>query len=318
MRLPSREIIKVIIEHHRHTLALDHVGHVDVSFIGQGYANLNVLVTVNQAHQFNLRIGLKNNKTAARKLQNEVDVLRRVPVGIGPRSFVVDLSRTHLPKPYSILQYLPGETKTLWSDVDLETHACRLAQLHQRKFAQHGKFGRLTQAEFDILNDFRDNLHYWQIHYPALFDLATFQRLIPTIRQFVADHAKLFSGLHTFTIVHNDLNMRNMVFHDNRLYYIDWQWTRVGDPALDIASFAWDIDNPPGIMKLTGQRLDMFLTTYFGHKVDATLRQRRDVWMVFGMFFALFFYRILMSKDSTGTSSSNVRQIEAYLNERFL
>lgn len=317
MQLPSCEIVKVIIEHHRHPLAVDQVDHVDVSFIGQGYANLNVRVIVNQAQQFNLRIGLKNNEKSARKLQNEFDVLRLVPVGIGPRAFIVDVSRTHLPRPYSILQYLPGETKTVWSDVDLETHARRLAQLHQRQFGQHGKFGRLTEAEFDILNHFEVDLHYWQTHYPARYDLATVQRLLPAIRQFVAGHIKLFTDLRAFTIVHNDLNMQNIVFHGNRLYFIDWQWARVGDPAQDIAAIGWDVAIPPGVMKLTGQRLDMFLDTYLGHKVDPTLRQRRDVWMVYQMFFACLFYRVWMSKDSTGTLSSNARQIEAYLNERF-
>jgi len=317
MQLPSSEIVNVIIEHHQHTLAVDYVDHVDVSFIGQGYANFNVRVTVNQAQQFNLRIGLKNNERAERKLQNEFEALQHVPAGIGPRAFIVDLSRTHLPKPYGILQYLPGETKTLWSDVDLETHARKLSQLHRCKFAQHGKFGRLTQAEFDILKQFGADLHYWQTHYPAMFDLTTFQRLLPAIRRFVADHTKLFTGLRDFTIVHNDLNMQNIVFHGNRLYYIDWQWARVGDPAQDIAAIGWDIAIPPGVMKLTGQRLDMFLDTYLGHKVDLTLRQRRDVWMVYHMFFACLFYRIWMSKDSTGTLSSNGRQIEAYLNERF-
>lgn len=45
MQLPSHEIVKVIIEHHHHTLVVDHVDHVDVSFIGQGYTNFKVRVT---------------------------------------------------------------------------------------------------------------------------------------------------------------------------------------------------------------------------------------------------------------------------------
>jgi thiamine kinase-like enzyme len=241
-----------------------------------------------------------------------------VPAGIGPRAFIIDLSCVHLPKPYSILQYLPGETKTLWSDLDLETHARRLAQLHQRKFAQHGKFGRLKQAEFDILKCFGVDLQYWQSHYPAMFDLATFQHLLPAIRRFVSDHTKLFTGLRTFTIVHNDLNMQNIVFHGNRLYYIDWQWAYVGDPAQDIAAIGWDIAIPPGVMQLTGQRLDMFLDTYLEHKIDSTLWQRRDVWMVYHMFFAYLFFCLWMSKDSTRALSSNARQLETYLKERFL
>ena len=319
MQLPSREIVRVIIKHHCSTLDINHADHINVSFIGKGYDNFYIRVMVNRAQQFNLRIGLKKSKRALHKLQNEFDVLRRhVSAGIGPRSFIVDLRHAHLHRPYRILQYLPGETKTLWSNVDLETHARRLAQLHQRKFAQHRKFGRLTRAAFTTLYCFGSDLRYWQSHYPAMFDLATLQHLLPAISRFLVVHIKLFTGPRAFRIVHNDLNMQNIVFHGNRLYYIDWQWAHVGDPAQDIEAIGWDIAIPPGVMKLTSQRLDTFLDTYFGHKVDATLRQRRNVWMVYHMFFACVFYRIWMSKDSTGTRSSNGRQIEAYLNERFL
>ena len=80
----------------------------------------------------------------------------------------------------------------------------------------------------------------------------------------------------------------------------------------------WDIATEPGIMKLAGQRLDMFLDTYLGHEVDSTLWQRRDVWMVYAMFFDYLYYRVRSSTDSAGTQSDNARQIEAYLAERFL
>jgi aminoglycoside phosphotransferase (APT) family kinase protein len=140
--------------------------------------------------------------------------------------------------------------------------------------------------------------------------------LLPAIRRFVADHSRLFADLRTFTIVHGDLHPLNILFYDDHLYYIDWQWARVGDPAHDVAMIGWSTANSPG-MELTGRRLDAFLDTYLMHDVDPTLRQRRDVWMVYSMFFDYLYFRGGISADSTGKPSSGTREIKAYLTERF-
>jgi aminoglycoside phosphotransferase (APT) family kinase protein len=316
MQLPSPETVKAIVEHHHSTLHVEQIDRVDLSLIGQGYANLNVHVTVNRIQHFNLRIGFRHRKKAERKLQREFDALPLVPPGIGPRAFVLDVSRTYLPQPYSILEYLPGQVKAAWCDEDLEMHARTLAQLHRRKFDRHGKIGHLTDARFDIVHRFETELYYWQTHRPDLFDLGSAQRLLPAIRHFVADHSGLFADLRTFTIVHGDLHPLNILFHDDHLYYIDWQWAHIGDPAHDVAMIGWSAANSPG-MELTGRRLDAFLDTYLMHNMDPTLRRRRDVWMVYSMFFDYLYFRGQASADSAGKPSFSAREIEAYLTERF-
>jgi aminoglycoside phosphotransferase (APT) family kinase protein len=315
MQLPSHETIMVIVKHHRNTLHVEQIDHLDVSLLGQGEANLNVRVIVNQTQPFNLRIGLRN-EASERTLQSEFDVLQLVPPGIGPHAFVVDVSRAYLPQPYSILQYLPGELKTAWSDMDLETHAHALAQLHHHKFDQHGSVDRLTDAEFDFLHRFEVALRYWQTYHSDLFYLPSVQRLLPAIRHFVTDHNKLFTELRAFTIVHGDLHPLNILFHGNHLCYVDWEGASIGDPAQDIAMIGWDIATA-WQMELTGQRLDMFLDTYLSHEADPTLRLRRDLWMVYTMFFDHLYHRTQISTDSTGKQAYTVRQIEAYLTDRF-
>ena len=313
MQLPSTETVEAIVKHHRDTLQVEQVDHVDVSLIGQGHANLNLRVTVNQAQHFNLRIGYRSRKKAEGKLQREIDALRLVPPGIGPRAFVIDLSRTYLPRPYSILEYLPGEVKTEWTDTDLEAHACTLAQLHRAEFDQCGRPGYLTDARLDIVHRFEADLHSWQAYRPDLFDLDSVQRLLPAIRHSITSRGKLFTDLCTFATVHGDLHPLNILFHDDHLYYIDWQWACVGDPAHDIAMIGWDVATTLR-MKLTGRRLDLFLDTYLMHKVDPTLRQRRDVWMVYVMFFNYLYFCV----EVRDTGSHNAHQIETYLTERFL
>ncbi len=71
-------------------------------------------------------------------------------------------------------------------------------------------------------------------------------------------------------------------------------------------------------MELTGERLDSFLDTYLALEPDDTLRQRRDLWMVYTMFFDQMYHRTQISTDSTGKQAYTVRQIETYLTDRFL
>ena len=316
IQLPSHQTVADIIGHHHNTLGVEQVEHIDITLIGQGYANLNVHVTVNRMQHFNLRIGFRHRKKAERKLRREFDALPLVPPGIGPRAFVIDVSCVHLPQPYSLLEYLPGTVKATWSIEDLKMHARTLAQLHQHRFNQHGKIGHLTDDRFDIVQRFETALSYWQTYHPNLFDLDIVQRLLPAIHRFVSDHDELFADLHTFSIVHGDLHPAHILFHDDRMYYIDWQWAHIGDPAYDIAMVGFCAANSPG-MELAGERLDAFLDTYLMHGLDLTLRQRRDVWMVYSMFFDSLYFRSGTSVNSTAKRSSSERKIEAYLTKRF-
>jgi aminoglycoside phosphotransferase (APT) family kinase protein len=136
MELPIGETVAVIIRHYRAMLGLEQIDQVEAALLGRGEANLNVLVTVNEAQRFNLRIGIREAESE-RTLQREYDVLQLVPAGIGPHAYLVDLSRTRLSQPYMLLDYLDGEVKSSWDMTDLEAHARTLARLHQQKFAQH-------------------------------------------------------------------------------------------------------------------------------------------------------------------------------------
>ena len=118
MEIPPYKTVAAIIQCHREVLGLEQIDQIETALLGQGEANLNVLVTVNQAQRFNLRIGLREAESE-RTLQREYDVLQLVPAGIGPRAFVVDLSRTQLNQPYMLLDYLAGELKTASSGTEV-------------------------------------------------------------------------------------------------------------------------------------------------------------------------------------------------------
>lgn len=109
----------------------------------------------------------------------------------------------------------------------------------------------------------------------------------------------------------------NILFTGDRVRSIDWAWAAIGDPASDIAMIGWDIATA-WQMESTGERLDAFLETSLELEPDDTLRQRRDLWMVYTMFFDQMYHRAQIPDDSTGRQSYTVQQIETYLTDRFL
>ena len=313
---PTIETVTAIVEKHRDSLSLERIEQVDTTLIGRGEANLNLLVRVNQSRCFNLRIGLRNHESEC-NLQNEFEVLKIVPKDVGPSAFAIDFQQTHLPQPYMLLEYIDGKLKPKWNLTDLQAHARTLARLHQRKFCGHGAVYHLSNAPYDFLQRFDVAINYWQIHHPYLFDILIVKRLLPSIHHFVTLHNDLFRGLRHFSIIHGDAHPLNILFSNNRVRYIDWERAAIGDPASDIAMIGWDIATS-WQMKLTGEWFSSFLDTYLTLEPDATLCQRRDVWMVYTMFFDQMYHRTQMTTDLTDKHSYTVRQIETYLTNRFL
>lgn len=316
MGMPSIATISIILENYRDLLGLQRIAHIAVDLLGRGEANLNVVVTVEYARRFNLRIGLRGEESK-QTLQREYDILQLVPEGIAPRAFVVDVSCSLLPQPYSVLSYVEGAVKQEWTTPDLLHHARTLARLHAGKFAQHGAIGHLSTAPFDFLHRFDVALDYWQTHHPYLLEIALVQRLVPAIRQFVRASNELFTRLHGFSIVHGDAHPLNILFNDAQVQYIDWEWASIGDPAQDVAAVGWDIATA-WQMQLMGARLAEFLAGYLALQPDDTLSARRDVWMVYTMFFDQMYHRTQIPADATGRQLQTVSQIESYLARRFL
>lgn len=316
MDFPTFETVTAIIHKHSDALGLGPINHIETALIGQGEANLNVLVRVNRAHDFNLRLGLRD-KESEQRLQSEFDMLQLAPEGVGPRAFVVDFSRTDLAAPYMLLEYVAGELKPTWDMADLQAYARTLARLHRRKFDQHGAIGQLSDAPYDFLHRFEVAVAYWQTHQPHLLEIPMVQRLLPPIRHFITANNDLFTRLRRFTLVHGDAHPQNILFDGDRLCFIDWEWAVIGDPACDVAMIGWDVATG-WQMELTGERFERFLDAYLALESDDTLRQRRDVWMVYTMYFDQIYHRTQIPTDTTGKQLYTVQQIESYLAKRFL
>jgi aminoglycoside phosphotransferase (APT) family kinase protein len=157
---------------------------------------------------------------------------------------------------------------------------------------------------------FRDSLAYWRTREPALFDIEVVTQLVPHLTSYFAAHNDLFTGLASFSLLHGDLCVPNILFDHGTVHYIDWEWMAYGDPALDVAQLGWDIANPPWQLVPLGQRLEAYLGAYAAERPDATLRQRREIWMVYLKFFDHLHYRT-KAQQQAGAGVGAMTQYQA-------
>lgn len=315
MELPPIVTIRDIVQAQQAALGLKRVDGLAATLLGQGEANLNVLLTLDDGRQLNLRIGMRG-AASAETLRREFAILRLAPAGSAPQAYAADFSERLLPAPYLLLEYLPGSSKTDWTTADLARHARSLARLHTRTFPYHGDAEQPTAPPFDMLQRFDVALDYWRRATPELLELAVSRRLLAPIRHFIAERQPLFAALNQFAVVHGDAHPLNVLFDGDQVRYIDWEWAALGDPAMDVAAIGWDISTA-WQFELTGNRLERFLAAYQEQRADATLAERREVWMLFTMFFDQLYHRTQIAGDTTGRQAYTVERIEGYLLGRF-
>ena len=85
METPSIETITAILRKHRNILCLEQIEQVELALIGQGEANINLLVTVNQSHRFNIRIGLRGAVGQKGDVPGTLRQAQDVPFGVFDR-----------------------------------------------------------------------------------------------------------------------------------------------------------------------------------------------------------------------------------------
>jgi aminoglycoside phosphotransferase (APT) family kinase protein len=316
LELVTPELVLGLLRRHQDALTLSRVGMVGLDLIGRGEANLNLRVRLEEGPDLNLRIGLRGDESVA-ALHREFSLLRVVPGDVGPRAFVQDSTGADLPYPYLLLEYLAGDISPHWPPASYDAHARTLARLHMQAYDRHGDLDSLTTEPFDMLARFDAACHYWNERTPELFELPFVPRLRAAIRQYIVARRTHFTSLPGFSLVHGDAHWRNILLYEGRARYIDWEWATIGDPACDVAKVGWDVATA-WQFALTGEQLEGYLDTYLALRPDPTLRARREVWMVFTMFFDQLYHRTRLGDDRSGQHRLTVQQLERYLTERFL
>ncbi|MDP8162486.1 phosphotransferase [Phocoenobacter skyensis] len=153
------------------------------------------------------------------------------PLNIAPKVIYCDA-------PHFILSYIDGKIPTQYSDSLLKKLAVNLVKLHQFDGSQAVTLSQHF-AHLDIIE--RCYFLYYQLPVTEQqhIDLSVLQPIKP------------FSQ----SICHHDLHLANFVESNNQLFLIDWEYTAVSDPALDIALFFYGNN-------LTIEQKKDFLTHY--------------------------------------------------------
>ncbi len=278
----------------------DPIATLTTTTLGAGESNLSLRVEVNGRQSFTARLAYRAEAKADVNLAREFEQLTLLPAGVGPTPLYLDLSKRHVPYPCAVLSFVPGAPRAEWSVEDVRAYAATLARLHRPQVPHWGAIGDAHERPFDMRQRFHDSLAYWRTHHPALLEIDTVARLVLRLDAYTAAHNSLFTGLSSFSLVHGDPCVPNVLFdHNGEVRYIDWEWMGYGDPALDVAQLGWDIANPPWQIALVGDRLDAYLGAYQAHRPDPTLRERREVWMAHLKFFDHLHYRTKAQQHQT-------------------
>lgn len=269
-------------------LGIDPVVHtLELTKLGVGEANLNVLVHINNTHKRTFRLCIRPDLDG--NPRKEFLSLSRLPPGLGPKPYLLDDSRAVLPYPFLVLSFVEGSHVHEWTREHFVAHGQKLARLHRQKYELWGEIGNEQSTPFELHGSFLAALEWWTQHYPALFDIPEVSRLVPKLEAFF--RRKNHLSVTRSSLVHGDLTASNILFAGAEPHYIDWEWLSLSDSAIDVTQIGWDIAVPPWQFALTAKQLNWFLASYQALLPDETLRERREVWMVSYKFFDHLHYR---------------------------
>ena len=258
-------------------------GPIHSELLGRGESNLSFRLSVGHEHSFTLR--LCHRPEVAQNLEREFALLHTLPQGFGPRPYLLETSAEILPGPFALVSYLPGEVLTRLTLEQLRAHGRRLAELHNAT-ESHAE----GAAAPDIHQEFLSSLAYWRGSHPALLEQPEVKRLISALERHFERVSAPLLGSARAVIIHGDPCLPNILFDGAQVNYIDWEWTRLGDPAQDLSQVGWHFENLPWQTRLSEFEEATYLNAYQEVRPDPTLLERRRLWVaLYGFFDHLHF-----------------------------
>ncbi|MEA3430497.1 MAG: phosphotransferase [Nanoarchaeota archaeon] len=277
--------IKEVIRTHYGELGISKVNHLKISRLGVGENNISMLAVVDDK-KLVFRIGIK--KDLEKNMKREFDYMKKLPDGLAADPIFFDNSKKIIPKIYSVLSFIPGKHIVRWSDKHLKAYAKSLAMLHRKKFNFWEGLDGKRYKLFNILNVFEDDLK----DYGFISEDDDIQLLLPYVRKYLKNHNHYFKSLKYFSLCHIDPCITNVLWAHKEVKFIDWEWSRVFDNAVDVGMFyKTDFAMKPWCIKLSRKRENLYLSEYLKYNPDKTLRQRVKVWKVCNDFLELVYFK---------------------------
>ena len=254
-------------------------GKIKLSKLGAGENNLNFLIEVGK-EKFVFRIGMK--EWIEKNMKRDFDTIKILPEGIGAKAIYFDDSRKIIPHTYSILTYIEGKHLSKLSKKHLSLHAKTLAELHKNKSKYFGNIYS-KKKKFDFLKKFNEELNDFK---KTVETDEIAKKIYPLFFEYVRRKNHLFLSLKEFSLIHNDPCLTNIIFNKGKIYYIDWEWGKFGDPASDLVLLYDKYQAlPPWKIKLNKEKINFYINEYLKHRKDKGIEERMEVWYNWQLFF---------------------------------
>ncbi|GAA1155139.1 phosphotransferase family protein [Ornithinicoccus hortensis] len=307
--------------------ALDGDLHVTVTLLGSGesYAAwLAVALAGDELHRRGrrtavIRVPRRSPDDLPRPMAEEFAALLLAPEGVGPRPI-------HLQEPgggetgppaYLVVDQVPGQVRPRgsWTDELLVAHAGQLARLHTRQYAGHGAVTEISTGlvpRLSIVESGAASWEWWRRAHPEITALPEVSRLWDGVRRCFDEAEPAFAALTTFSLVHGDAAVPNILVSGGVPRYVDWEWACIGDPARDLGYLGGPVWADPWYLPLEPGRVDLLLDAY----VDAagpprdreTLAVRRLAWLVHETFFVTLHLRRQEDRDRYGRAIARIEE----------
>jgi aminoglycoside phosphotransferase (APT) family kinase protein len=286
----EKEIKKIILTKKELFHVKEKITSIEVSNLGTGENNQSILAKINGKHKFVFRIAL-NKINDVEKERRKFENLKLIPNSFGPKPVLFDDSRKIIPNVFSILTFVEGKSVRKWRMKNIRLHAKALAVIHHKKF-RCWTDDKKKYKKLDLLKKFdKDIDEYKQVSK----DKKT-SELILAVRKYILEKNQLFTSLQNFSIIHGDICNDNVVFYQNNIRYIDWEWLRIGDNAEDIGRiFSNDYSLSPWFIKLSEKNVDYMIKVYINENknfADKTLKERVEVWNNFLKLTAMLYCKL--------------------------
>lgn len=250
------QIIQDAIRQYKQQLFVDDTDllSVQISKIGNGENNHMFRVAVGEK-VFVFRIPYRQELFP--KLKSEFNVLQAIPTDIGPAPLVIHEGD----ETYMIQTLVAGQHVSTWTEKLLHSHVEQMLRLHRsHSMAAHG---------IDIVKLFEEKIDFRKVHDPEVLADAEIGKAVESLLSEIKKIQGSFRDVQYLSLIHGDLHNGNILVDEDIVRYVDWEESRLGDPALDVA----------GILLSPGLHIDAdaYVALYQKSAVDDELLMLR-VW----------------------------------------
>ena len=173
------------------------------------------------------------------------------PVGMLPRLVFLDTSRTIIPVPWLLQEWVPGILVAHGVSQHYKRTGTALARLHERGFSR-----------------FRTSFHSpWQDRKHWLEAMKTEGQVLSVELGIAIPWDGLLSGIGPetleFCLNHNDLQPFNIIASGDRILFIDWDNLQIGPPEFDLVKLKhWTDCCEDGFFRQNAAKFELFRSAY--------------------------------------------------------